>query len=118
MEGVVEIVKAAVVEASGILEVLHEGVFPDKDMPEVFGPLASAFDKEGDFLHGLIHDGTVSGLETMFMFLMVHGVSIDYDAVVSSVPEYTREQGLQATDLARRLQKVLEECAQSRGDDA
>ena len=50
MEDVVEIAKTVAAEASAILWVLHEGVFPDKDMPEGLGPLAGAFDKEGDFL--------------------------------------------------------------------
>ena len=103
MEGVVEIARTAAAKASGVLGVLHESVFPDKDMPEGLGPLAGAFDKEGDFLQDLVCDSTVSGLETMLMVLMGHGMSIDYDAVVSSVPEYTRAQGLQPTDLARCL---------------
>ena len=93
-------------------------MFPEKDVPQGLGPLAGAFDKDDDFLEGFVRDNVVSGLETTFMVLMGHGMSIDYDTVVSSMPEYTREQGLLATDLAHRLQKVLEEHAQSWGDDA
>ena len=58
----------------------------------------------------IVRDNTVSDL-----FLMGHGVSLDYDAVVSFVPEYTIKQGLRASDLARRLHKVLEEHAHARG---
>ena len=76
----------------------------------------SAFDKDGNFLERIVRDNTVSGLETAFMVLMGHGVPLDYDVVVSSVPEYTIEQGLWASDLARNLQKVLEEHARARGD--
>ena len=116
VEGAVDSVKAAVGGASAVLELLHEGVFPEKDVPQGLGPLAGAFDKDGDFLEGFVHDNVVSGLETAFMVLMCHGVSIDYDTVVSTVPEYTDEQGLWASDLARHLQKVVEEHARARED--
>ena len=105
--GVVEATKNAVDGASSVLELLHEGVFPERDVPRGLGPSAGAFDKGGDFLHDLVRDNTVSALETTFMDLMGHGMSIDYDAMVLSVPKYTLEQGLRAAELAHRLQKVL-----------
>ena len=71
VEGVVEIARTAAIEASGVLGVLHESVFPDKDVPEGLGPLAGAFDKEGDFLQELVCDSTVSGIETTFMSFWV-----------------------------------------------
>ena len=97
-----------------MLELLHDGVFPEADVPQGLGPLAGAFNKDVDFLDRIVHDNTMSGLETAFMVLMGHGVSLDYDVVVSSVPEYTIDQGRRASDLARRLQKVLEEHAGAR----
>ena len=88
-------------------------MFADRDMPEGLGAQAAAFDRDGEFLQDLIRDSTVSGLETTFMVLLGHGVSIDFDVIVSSVPKFTTALGLQASDLARRLSKVLEERARS-----
>ena len=112
----VEVVKVVVGEASVMLELLHEGVFLEKGVPQGLGLLAGAFDKDGDFLEGFFRDNVVSGLEIAFIVLMGHGVSIDYDTVVSNMPKYTEEQGQRASDLARRLQKVLEEHARARDD--
>ena len=116
MEGVVDSVKVAVGEASTILELLHDVVFAELDTPRGLDPLAGSFDKDRSFLESFARDNVVSGLETVFMVLMGHGVSIDYDAMVSTVPAYTEEQGLWASDLARHLQKVVEEYARTLDD--
>lgn len=114
VEGNVELVKRAVEKASGALSAMHEGVFPDKEVPSGFDALAGSFDAEGDFLREFARDCTVSGLETTLKVLLGHGVSIDVDAVVSSVPKYTSKQAQQASDAARKLQETLEKFAQSR----
>ena len=46
----VELARAVVVEASSVLRLLHEGVFPDKVVPKGLEALASAVDKDGEFL--------------------------------------------------------------------
>ena len=106
VENVVDAAKAAVGEASAVLELLHAGVFPEKGVPQGLGPLAGGFDKDGNFLEGFVRDNVVSGFETAFMVLLGHGVSFDYDTVVSTVPEYTNEQGLRASDLARCFRRL------------
>ena len=118
VEGNVELVKSAVKKASGVLTMMHEGAFPDRDVSKDFDALAGSFDAEGDFLRDFARDCTVGGLETTLMVLLGHGVSIDFDTVVSSVPKYTPEQARQATDAARKLQETLEKFSQSRGSTA
>ena len=49
----------------------------------------------------------MSGLATSFVVLLGHGIPIE-DSLVDSVPRYTKEQSARATDLARRLQLVVE----------
>lgn len=116
VEGVVDVAKVAVGKASVMLDLLQEGVFSEKGVTQGLGPLVGAFDKDGNFLEGFVRDNMhmVSGLEIAFLVLMGHGVSIDYDTMVSTVPEYTDEQGIRASDLAHHLQKVGEEHARAR----
>src|SRR4051812_31408060 len=93
IEGAVDSVKAAVGGASAILELLHDVVFPKAEVPQGLGALAGSFDKDGGFLESFARGNVVSGLETAFMVLMGHGVSIDYDAMVLTLPDCNEEQG-------------------------
>ena len=115
VEGNVELIKCAVEKASGALTAMHEGVFPDKEVPRGFDALAGSFDVEGEFLRDFARDCTVSGLETTLKVLLGHGMSIDFDTAVSSVSKFTSKQAQQASDAARKLQETLEKFAQSRG---
>ena len=54
VEGAVDSVKVAVNEASTVLELLHEGVFPERPVPQGLGLLLGAFDKNDDFLEGFV----------------------------------------------------------------
>ena len=116
MEVAVESAKVAAGDALTVLELVHDVVFPNREVPRGLGPLASAFDKEGNFLESFARDNVVSSFETAFMVLMGHGVSVDYETIVSSVPVCTEEQSLRASKLARRLQKVVEEHARAQED--
>ena len=116
MEGAVNSAKVAAGDASTVLELVHNVVFPERDMPRGLGPLASAFDKQGDFLESFARANVVSSFETVFMVLMGHGLSADYETVVSSVPECTEEQSLRASELACHLQKVVAEYARTQED--
>ena len=89
MEGVVDSARAAAGDASTVLELVHDVVFPEQDVPRGLGPLAGVFDKEGNFLENFARGNVVSSFKTAFMVLMGHGVSADYETVVSSVPECT-----------------------------
>ena len=91
MENSVELARAAVEKASGALMALHEGVFPEKEVPKDLDTLAGSFDAEGNFLLDFARDNTVCGLETTLMVLLGHGVSIDFETAMSSVHEYTAE---------------------------
>ena len=109
---VVELARTATEKASSALVMLHEGVFPEKEVPKNLEELAGSFDAEGGFLGDFARDNTVRGLETTLAVLLGHGVSCDFDEVVSSVPEYSTADLERAVDLARKLQETLERHAQ------
>ena len=58
-------------------------------------------------MEDLIRENVVSGLATSFVVLLGHGVPIQ-DSMVDSVPRYTKERSVRATELARQLQLVVE----------
>ena len=118
VEDTVELTKAATEKASSALVTLHEGVFPEKEVPKELEELAGSFDAEGDFLADFARDNTVHGLESTLVVLLGHGVSCDFDRMVSSVPAVTAANVRRAGDLARRLQETLEKRDQDPGDSS
>ena len=82
-------------------------MFPEEDMPEGLDPLAAAFGAGGDLLESFVRETVVSGLATSFVVLLGRGVPIG-DDMVEAVPDYIEEQSMRATELARRLQLVVE----------
>ena len=115
VEDVVELAKAATEKASSALVTLHEGVFPEKEVPKNLEELVGSFDAEGGFLGDFARDNTVRGLETTLVVHLGHGVSCDFDKVVSSVPEHSAADLERSVDLARKLQETLERHAQEQG---
>ena len=94
--------------ASTFLKLLHEHLLPDETKrPEGLDAQVAAFGPNDGQLEDLIHENVVSGLATSFVVLLGHGVPIE-DSMVDSVPRYTKEQSARATELARRLQLVVE----------
>ena len=112
VEDVVELAKAATEKATSALVTLHEGVFPEKEVPKNLEELAGSFDAEGGFLGDFARDNTVRGLETTLAVLLGHGVSCDFDKVTSSVPEFSAPDLERADNLACKLQETLEKHAQ------
>ena len=100
-------VRAATDRAAAVLKLLHENVFPEEDLPEGLDPLAAAFGAGGGLLESFVRETMVSGLATSFVVLLGHGVPLD-DGMVATVPDYMNEQSARATELARRLQLVVE----------
>ena len=115
LRGAVDAVSGAVVaagdvcaRASTLLGLLHEHLMPEgTKVPEVLDSRVSAFGPNGGRLEELIRENVVSGLATSFVVLLGHGIPIE-DSLVDSVPRYTKEQSARATELARRLQLVVE----------
>ena len=103
MEDVVELAKTAIEKASSALGTLHEGFFSDKEMPMELEALADSFDSDGGFLADFARDHTVRGLETTWMVLLGHGVSIDFDSVASEVLKISGVHARCAVELARKL---------------
>ena len=118
VEDVVELAKTATEKASSSLVTLHEGVFPEKEVPKNLEELEGSFDAEGGFLGDFACDNTVCGLETTLAVLLGHGVSCDFDKVASLVPEYSVADSQRAVDVARKLQETLEKHAQEQSDSS
>ena len=118
VEDIAELAKAAAEKASSALVTLHEGVFPEKEVPTDLEELAGSFDAEGGYLTDFARENTVRGLETTLVVLLGHGVSCDFDKVASSVPEYLAADSQWAVDMARKLQETLEKHAQEQGDSS
>ena len=97
---------------------LHEAIFPEKEVPKELEELAGSFDAEGDFLADFAHDNTVRGLESTLVVLLVHGASCNFDRMVSSVPAVTAANLKRVGDLAGRLQETLEKRAQDPGNSS
>ena len=108
VEDVGEVAKAVAEKASSALVALHEGVFPDKEVPSGLKGLAGAFDAEGDFLADFARDNTVRGLESTLAVLLGHGAACDFDEMTSSFPVVTAATLKRAKALAQRLQETLE----------
>ena len=88
-EDVVELAKTAKEKASSTLVTLHEGVFPEKEVPKDLKELAGSFDAEGGFVADFARDNTVRGLESTLVVLLGHDASCDFNRMVSSVPVVT-----------------------------
>ena len=115
MEDIAELARTATEKASRALVTLHEGIFPEKEVPKDLKELAGSFDAEGGFLADFARDNTVRGLETTLMVLLGHGVSFDFDKVASPVPEYSAADSERVVDVACKLQETLERHAQAQG---
>ena len=118
VEDVVELAKTATEKVSSALVTLHEGVFPEKEVPKNLEELAGSFDAEGGFLGDFARDNTVRGLETTLAVLLGHGVSCDFDKVTSSDPEFSAADLERAEGLVRKLQETLEKHAQEQSDSS
>ena len=94
---------------------LHEGLFPEKEVPKELEKLAGSFDAEGGCLEDFARENTVCGLKSALVVLLGHGAPGDFDQMVSSVPAVTTAHAKRAGDLARRLQETLERRDQARG---
>lgn len=114
----VEVAKAAAAEASSVLKVLHESLFPDKEVQKELDALAGSVDKGGDILMDLACDNTMSALDITLMVLLGHGVSIDFDTILLSVSKYIVAHSRQATAGTHKLQETPETHAQSQGGAA
>ena len=115
IEDVGELAKAASKKATSALEMLHEALFPEKEVPKELEELASVFDAEGGCLEDFARENTVRGLKSALVVLLGHGAPSDFDQMVSSVPAVTTAHAKWAGDLARRLQETLERRDQARG---
>ena len=118
VEDVVELAKVTTEKASSALVTLHEGVFSEKEAPKDLEELVGSFDAKGGFLADFARDNTVRGLETTLVVLLGHGVSCDFDKVVSLVPEVSAANLEWAGDLARKLQETLKKHDQELGDSS
>jgi hypothetical protein len=108
VEDVGEVAKAVADKASSALLALHEGVFPEKEVPVGLKGLASAFDAEGEFLADFARDNTVRGLESTLAVLLGHGATCNFDEMTSSFPVVTAATLKRAKSLAQQLQGTLE----------
>ena len=118
LEDVSELAKAASKKASSALEMLHEAIFPEKEVPKELEELASVFDAEGGCLEDFVREHTVRGLKSALVVLLGNDPSGDFDQMVSSVPAVTAAHVDRASDLARKLQEALEKHAQARGSSS
>ena len=108
MLGAVAAARGVCAPASTLVGLVHEHLMPeDKKLQACLHARVAAFGPDGNLLVGLVGENVVSGLATFLVVLMGHGISID-DSLVETVPDYTKEQSMRATALARRLQEVVD----------
>ena len=106
MSGVVVVAGDFCTRASTLLGLVHEHLMTEgRRVPEGLDSRIAAFGPGGRLLEELVGENVVSGLATSLVVLMGHEISID-DSLVETVPDYTKEQSLRATALARRLKKL------------
>ena len=101
IEDVGELAKAASKKVSSALEMLHEALFPEKEVPKELEELASIFYAEGGCLEDFACVNTVRGLKSALVVLLSHGAPGNFDQMVSSVPAATAVHVKRAGDLAR-----------------
>ena len=108
MLGAVAVARGVCGRASTLVGLVHEYLMPeDEKLPAGLDARVAAFGPGGSLLEGLVGENVVSGLSTSLVVLMGHGITID-DSLVETIPDYTKEQSKRATNLARRLQKVVD----------
>ena len=108
MSGAVAVARGVCSRASTLFGLVHEHLMPeDEKFPAGLYARVAAFGPGGNLLERLVAENVVSGLSTSLVVLMGHGITID-DSLVETIPYYTDEQSGRATDLARRLQKVVD----------
>ena len=108
MSGAVPAAGDVCARASTLLGLVHEHLMPEnKKVPDGLDSRVAAFGPGGSLFEELVGENVVSGLATSLVVLMGHGISID-DSLVETIPDYTDEQTKRATELAHRLQKVVD----------
>ena len=108
MSNAVAVARGVCARVSTLVGLVHEHLMPeDEKLPAGLDARVAAFGPGGNLLEGLVGENVVSGLSTSLVVLMGHGITID-DSLVETIPDYTDEQSERATDLARRLQKVVD----------
>ena len=117
LSGVVVAAGDVCARASTLLKLLHEHLMPEgTKVPEGLDSRVATFGPDGGRLEELVRENVVSGLATSFVVLLGHGIPIE-DSLVDSVPCYTKEQSVRATELALRLQLVVEAAEFSSEDE-
>ena len=74
-------------KASGTLEVVHQGMYPNKPAPSNLEGLAVPFSSRSSIMADYMHAQMVHGSEFTFQLLLGHQVACDFDKVASEFPK-------------------------------
>ena len=112
MDGVRDVIGRAKGVSQRVLTVLaamHEGAFPEKEVPATLDALAESFDTDDTFVWQFSQAQTVRDLGMTSMVLLGHGLQTDFDSLVMSVPSMPNSTRRRTVELTKKLQETLME---------